>query len=417
MRLFQRAMLPGPSGTIVSPATVIPVYEYLVIRAVDVDAPWARNSIDGELSLWGSGTFAGENGSRIFSGDISVAKLTYRTERMNVVVGRQYVTEGAARFAHLDGILGTYRTRSGFAFSSYGGFSVLPRWNDRANYALLGSAADGMVSRPEDFPRARRSGNWMAGARMGYSHRHLGELGLSVHEQREDAALGRRDMAVDFHFPSSSWFDGSARALLDLDSMDLADGFVGVSLHPTHDFDLAIDYRRLTPTLLMSRQSVLSVFAVDRFDELGGEGQYQVSPSFRVFSGVFVERFGHGGLGTRTRGGIRWSPDVEHRVMVNGSYSRVTETNNGYHSTRLSLGYRVSPPLTLTAEQYQYLYDKAIAQVTTSSVHVVTATYKPILPISILLAGSVFESPYAARDFQAMLRFAYTHGAMMGGEP
>jgi hypothetical protein len=409
--------LPGPAGAIATPTTTLPIYEYLVLRAVDIDVPWAANSVDGELSLWGASTLVGSDGQRVFTGDISVANVSYRTEKAYLKFGRQYVTEGAARFSHLDGISANYRAKLGLTFSGYAGFTVLPQWNNRPNYALLGSAADSMVSRPEDFPRASRGGNWMTGARVGYFNRKLGDIGLSVHEQRENSALGRRDAALDLHLPGSDFVDGSARALLDLDSGGLADAFLGVAFHPIRPLDIAIDYRRMTPTLLMSRQSVLSVFAVDRFDELGGEARYQVARSLQAFAGTFIEWFENNGIGTRTRGGLRWSPDAEHRLLVNVSYTRVLEPENGYHGTRLSLGYRVAPPLTVTAEQYYYLYDKAVARVSTSSVHAVTASYNPSRPIAILLGGSLFNSPYAARDAQAMLRFSYTYGAPMGGEP
>ena len=417
MMLFQRAFLPGPAGAIATPVTSVPTYEYLMLRVVDIDAPWSKNSIDGELSLWGSAILTGADGQRVMAGDVSVANVSYRAETTYLKLGRQYVTEGAARFSHLDGTYVSYRAKNGFALSGYGGFTVLPQWNNRPNYALLGSASDAMVSRPEDFPRATRGGNWMAGGRVGYSYPKVGELGLSLHEQRENSALGRRDAAVDLHLPGSDFIDGSARALVDLDSGGLADAFLGAALHPMRPLDIAIDYRRMTPTLLMSRQSVLSVFAVDRFDELGGEARYQLFRSVQVFAGGFVEWFENSGHGTRIRSGFRISPDAEHRILVNGSYTRVTEPENGYHGTRLSVGYRLAQPVMVTAEQYLYLYDHAIRNVTTSTVHAVTASYRPSRPFEILLGGTLFNSPYAAMDAQAMLRLSYTYGAALGGEP
>src|SRR5512142_2041920 len=97
--LFQRALLPGPAGSIITPETVLPVYDYLMIRVLDADVPWAKNSLDMELSLWGSGTFVGtRERNRTFDGDVSVANVTQRFGLNYVKLGRQYVTEGAARF-------------------------------------------------------------------------------------------------------------------------------------------------------------------------------------------------------------------------------------------------------------------------------------------------------------------------------
>lgn len=420
--LFQRALLPGPSGAVASPATGLPIYEYLMLRVIDADTPWARNSVDTELSLWGAASVVGKDiegrgGERRIDGDVSVAAVTHRLGPGYVKLGRQYVTGGAARFAHLDGISAAYRSQLGFMASGYAGFTALPRWYNVPNYRLLGSAADAMVQRPEDFPHASRGGNWMAGGRLGYSRPKYGEIGVSLHEQHENAALGRRDLAVDLHLPGSETLDGDARVMFDLDSGKLADGFVGLGWHPFRRLDVALDYRRMTPTLLMSRQSVLSVFAVDRFDELGGEARYRVGHALQVFAGTFVEWFEGGDHGVRVRSGVRLTPDDKHRLLVNAVYTRVTEPVNGYHSTRLSLGYRLAAPVVLTAEQYCYLYDQAIRGMSTSTVHALTASYRPKRAWEILLGGSLFSSPYAALDAQTMLRLVYTAGAALGGEP
>jgi len=420
--LFQRALLPGPGGALASPATGLPVYEYLMLRVIDADTPWAKNSVDTELSLWGAASFVGNDvdgrgGERRIDGDVSVASVTQRLGPAYVKLGRQYVTGGAARFAHLDGVSAAYRSNWGLVVSGYAGYTALPRWYNVPNYRLLGSTADSMVQRPEDFPHANRSGNWMAGTRVGYSNLKYGEIGASIHEQHENSALGRRDVAVDLHLPGTETLDGDARVLFDMDSGKLADGFVGVGWHPVRRLDVAVDYRRMTPTLLMSRQSVLSVFAVDRFDELGGEARYRIGQSVVAFAGAFVEWFEGGDQGVRLRSGLRMTPDDKHRLLVNAGYTRVVEPVNGYHSSRLSIGYRVAEPMTVTAEQYCYLYDHAIRGMNTSTVHALNASYRPKRAWEIMLGGSLFNSPYAAMDAQTMVRLTYTAGAALGGEP
>jgi len=420
--LFQRALLPGPGGAVASPSTSLPVYEYLMLRVIDADTPWAKNSVDTELSLWGAGSLIGNDvdgrgGERQIDGDVTVASVTHRLGPGYLKFGRQYVTGGAARFAHLDGISAGYRSTWGLVASGYAGYTALPRWYNVPTYRLLGSTTDSMAQRPEDYVPASRSGNWMAGGRLGYSNLKYGEIGVSLHEQHENAALGRRDLAVDLHLPGSESLDGDARVLYDLDSGKLADGFIGAGWHPVRRLDIALDYRRMTPTLLMSRQSVLSVFAVDRFDELGGEARYRFDQSLVVFAGAFVEWFEGGDQGVRIRTGVRATPDDKHRLLVNVVYTRVQESVNGYHSTRLSVGYRVVEPVTLTAEQYLYLYDHAIRGMNTSTVHALNASYRAKRAWEIMLGGSLFNSPYAALDAQTMLRLTYTFGAALGGEP
>jgi len=416
--MFQRALLPGPAGSMVARQTSLPVYDYLMFRVMDADMPWAKNSADMELSLWGAGNVVGGDGQqRTLDGDVTVASLTQRFGLSYVKLGRQYVTAGAARFAHLDGVSAGIRSKSGVDLSSYVGFTVLPRWDARPNFQHLGTASDSLVTSADQLPRSDRSGNWMLGARVGYSANRFGEVGLSVHEQREDHELGRRDAALDVHFFPVQAIDASGRALVDLDSKSLADTFLGVSFHPSHDWDIATEYRRVIPTLLMSRQSVLSVFAVDRFDEVGGELRYHATPRVLLFGGSFVEWLAGEGVGSRTRAGAKIYPDNAHRLMIQLSYTRVVEPENGYHATRISAVYRLLAPVTLTAEQYTYLYDVAIRGVSTSSVQMATSSWRFHRKWELMLGGSLFHSPYAAVDAQGMLRLAYTYGSSLGGEP
>jgi hypothetical protein len=168
--LSQRSQLPGPAGSIPTAESSLPIYEYFLLRVVDADTAWAKNSTDGEISLWAKGTVVRADSERVLDGDVSVASVTHRVGRASFRLGRQYVTEGAARFAHLDGVYASVDSELGLTVSGYTGFTVLPRWFDRPSYRLLGSAADVMVNRPEDLPHSARGDNWMMGARAGYSH-------------------------------------------------------------------------------------------------------------------------------------------------------------------------------------------------------------------------------------------------------
>lgn len=416
--MFQRDLLPGPAGSMVSPQTTLPVYDYMMFRVMDADTPWAKNSVDMELSLWGAGYIVGNDGQqRTLDGDVTVASLTQRFGLSHVKLGRQYVTAGAARFSHLDGASAGYRSKLGFDLSGYAGFTVLPRWDQRPNYQHLGTVSDSLVTSPDQLPHSDRAGNWMMGARAGYSANRLGEIGVSVHQQQEDHELGRRDAALDLHYFPVESIDASGRALVDLDSKSLADTFLGVSFHPSRKWDIATEYRRVIPTLLMSRQSVLSVFAVDRFDELGGELRYHLTPRILVFGGSFVEWLAGDGAGSRTRVGTKIYPDDSHRLMIQFAYSRVVEPENGYHATRISAVYRLLAPVTVSAEQYTYFYDVAIRGMHTSSVQLATTAWRFHRQWEAMLGGSLFHSPYAAMDAQAMLRLSYTFGSALGGEP
>jgi hypothetical protein len=136
-----------------------------------------------------------------------------------------------------------------------------------------------------------------------------------------------------------------------------------------------------------------------------------------AFLGTYVESFERGDWGARIRSGVRVIPDDRHRMLLNVTYTRVLEPLNGYHGTRLSLGYRLSTPLQVTAEQYCYLYDHAIVGMNISTVHALYGSYRLARAWEVMVGGSLFNSPYAALDAQTMTRLTYTFGADLGGEP
>jgi hypothetical protein len=321
--------------------------------------------------------------------------------------GRQFVTEGAARYSHLDGLYGTVRSAFGLGASAYTGFTVLPRWSDRPGYDQLGSAFDTLVSTPDALPDPKRGGNWMAGGRVYYSHADLGEVGLSYHEQREDGGLGRRDAALDAELGAMRDVDLSVRGLLDLDSMRLADAFAGLAVYPTRQIDLSTEYRRVVPTLLVSRQSVFSVFMTDRFDEYGAELRYRPSRRITLGGASYVELFGQTDPGFRASLRSSVVADENRTLTLAAEYTRVLAGQNGYHALRLSARYRPVLPLAVVGEQYQYLYDRAIHHATTSSVEALSAEYSATRKLRLMLGGSVYHTPYAARDIQALVRLAY----------
>jgi hypothetical protein len=405
--VFQRALLPGPGGALIKTSTYAAAHEYLQLSIRDLDAPWTKDSIDAELSLWSGVQFAGTEPARPLEGDISVADVSARMGPGMLRLGRQFVTEGAARYSHLDGLYGTVRSAAGLGGSAYAGFTVLPRWSDRPGYFQLGSAFDTLVSTPDALPDPKRSGNWMAGGRVYYSHGELGEVGLSYHEQREDGGLGRRDAALDAEIGAMRDVDLSVRGLLDLDSARLADAFAGLAVYPTSRVDVSVEYRRVVPTLLISRQSVFSVFMTDRFDECGGELRYRPSRRITLGGSGYLELFGGTDPGFRASVRSSVAADERRALTLGTEYTRVLAGENGYNAVRLSVRYRPILPLVFVGEQYLYLYDQAIHDAVASSVEALSTEYGVARTLRLMLGGSVYHTPYAARDLQALARLTY----------
>lgn len=412
---FQRALLPGPNGSVVTTDTEVPVHEYLFLRATNIDAPWAKDSIDLELSEWQSITGGKLAYDPRVDGDVSVASVRARMRSFYVKLGRQVFAGGAARFSRFDGVSAGALAPYGLGIDAYAGLTVLPRWSGRPGYFMLGSAADSLVRSPDALPEAKRSGYWLAGGRVYYDRPGLLQGGLSFHEQREQSELGRRDAAIDFAVTPSSIVSGVANALYDLDQSSIADAHVLLDLTPIKDVSLSGEYNHTDPALFLSHQSVLSVFGTDKFDEFGGDASITALNRVTLGAGSYMELFAGSRRGTRTTWHLKGSPDTTRRLIAGLVYTRVTDTNNGYNSVRASLRYQFLKDAAATYEQYFYLYDQPILSVDESTIEAATVEWRVLPPLRVMLGGSVMSSPLAKLDAQGLLRLVYEPAGIVGG--
>jgi hypothetical protein len=413
LRLFQRSLLPGAGGAQVNTDTVAPVYEYVSLRALDVDAPWAKDSIDVEVAGWGSAAVidverrSDADADRIVDGDITVAYVRHRIGPAYVRLGRQIVLAGVSRFSQLDGLSAGAHADFGLGLDAYGGFTVLPRWAERPGYYHLGSASDSLLRRPDAFPEPSRGDNWMLGSRLYYNHASLGGAGVSIHEQTENGAAGRQDVGVDVTLTPFSSLSLTGDAFIDRDSSELVEGRVELDVAPTPELDIAAEYRRVEPALLLSRQSVLSVFSTEGFDEAGGEIGYRATSRLRLGAGGWAQFFGGDDTGVRALLSTKVIPDDRRRLTLLVAFGRVSERDNGYWSGRAAIRWQFLDPAWLTAEHYTYLYDTPIREIESSNVESVNAEWAATPELRLMLGTSVVRSPYATLDAQTLVRVSY----------
>lgn len=418
---FERSLLPGAGGSQVSTETVAPVFEYLNLRVRDLDAPWSEDSTDIELAAWGSALIVAPDdrrdadSDRRLEGDFTIANVRHRVGPAELRLGRQIVTAGSARFGHIDGLSARARAEFGLGIDAYAGLTVLPRWAERPGYYHLGSARDSLLRQPDALPEPTRSEYWMLGSRLYYAHDSLGSVGVSIHEQTEGAELGRRDIGADATVTPFEALSLSGDGFLDLDSSRLVEARAIAEVRPIPKLDVMAEYRRAEPALLLSRQSVLSVFSTDGFDEVGGEVGYRPTSRLTLGAGTWAQVFGGDDTGTRLSAKARVVPDRGRRIMLQLVAGRVSETENGYWSGRASLRYRFIDPAALTLEHYAYKYDTAIRGFGTSTVEAASIDWAVTRELGVLLGTSVSRTPYAALDAQTLLRVVYGI-EVVGGE-
>jgi hypothetical protein len=403
LQLFRRALLPGPNGALIRPSTAAPIHQYLLASARDISTA-APGALDLDFGAWARLWPTDSRLERPFDGDVQTASVRYRVGPFWARLGRQQVTGGAARYARFDGVLVGAAHPLGIFAEGYSGFSVLPRWDERPGYHHLGSLEDELVRRDDEL--ADRRGHWLAGTRLGYASSALGGS-LSLHEQRERGGVAFRNLGVD---ASARPFDGGSvggSALLELDGRRLAMARAWLDATPHPSLDAGAEFLRAEPALLLSRQSVFSVFTADGYDELGATLTFRAKRWVRFESAGYLQLYHGERPGARGEVTARLVADRSRRTLVRATYTRVLVPENGYHSLRTALSRDFSRTLAATLEAYGYFYDRPVAGHTTSSVYAGTLAYRVLESLEVLWGGSLARSPYAALDAQTLLRVSY----------
>ena len=412
--LFRRALLPGQNGTLVRTSTAAPVYDYASLQAANVDTPWRKDSLDMELAVWGRGWLGSRQGEQPLDGDVQVANVGYRQGALGLRLGRQQVVGGAARFARFDGLKLDADLGAGLDVDGYGGWTVLPRWDQRPRYEHLGAAADSLLIDPAQLEAVPRRRYWLGGGRLGWAsgnHR----AGISFHEQRDAGRLARRSAGLDARTDLGELATLGTSAVLDLDRGRFADARLWLDTRPMKSADLSFEYLHTEPALFLSSQSVLSVFGSAAYDEAGSYGSWRVGRSLTVDGSGFVEVYDGERPGARGELGTRWFADAAHRLFLRLTCVRLLAPDNGYDSVRAALSQKITQRLRATLESYFYFYDKAIQGYRASSVYASTLSFDPSEQWRVLWGASLAHSPYANVDAQTELRVAYSFDVNGGG--
>lgn len=410
-RLYQRSLLPGPYGAIVTEEMAAPIVEYASITAHDLDAPWQKRSLDVELDLWGSATFGEAGASRRVDGDVTNANVRYRTGPAWVRLGRQHFAGGAARFSRFDGLALGGTLPIGLGLEGYAGLTVLPRWAARPGYHQLGSAVDSLWRDPSALPEPKRAEHWLAGGRLYYDSPKL-DAGVSVHEERESGELAHRNLGLDLRADAAKKLTLGGNGVMDLDASRIADARAFGQWQPAAPLELEAEVLHAEPALFLSRQSVLSVFSTDAYEEAGGSFRLRLWKELSLLGSGSVQYYDEDDLGQRGELGARVTPGLTRRTTILVTVTRVIAPENGYRALRSAWQQRVAPELTTTVDAYQYLYDDPIRGYDASSVYAGTVEWTFARELSLLWGASFARTPYAASDVQSQVRLRFYSGGL-----
>jgi hypothetical protein len=400
VQLYRRALVPGQNGQVVPTETAVPITEYLAANARDLDAPWQKDAIGMEFAAWGRVWPTSTSLERPFDGDVQTANVRLDAGPAWTRIGRQQIAGGAARFARFDGI--TVGARQGGLFAEgYGGFTVLPRWDARMGYHQLGSQEDTLLTYQP--PPSERHSHWLAGGRVGYQMARVSGS-VSFHDEQVEGAVDHRNLGLDLGAQPIDEASVGGSALLDLDSGRFGQARLWVDASPHPLLDVGAEFLHAEPALLLSRQSIFSVFTTDSYEEFGGTLSAKVLRWLRLDAQGYVEAYEQTGPGARGELATRVAFGRVNPTVFRVAYARVIAPQNGYQGVRASFSRKLTPRVSTTLEAYGYFYDQQIAGYSRSSVFAGTAAYRVLEPVELLLSASLASSPYAALDAQTMLR-------------
>ncbi len=393
----------------VSHDTYLPIHEYFSLRAQDVDAPWLEDSLDFELAAWGTLWFPQVDGQERVQWDVSSAHATQRWGAASVRLGRQVISGGAARYARFDGVRAGFRSDLGVELAAYAGLTVLPRWDMRPGYYQLGSARDTLLRDPAAIAEPDRAGHWLYGVRADYRWKQQLGIGLSYHEQQANSELERRQLGLDTFWQASEQVDVVASAVLDTDSTRLSELRLFTDYRPLEQVLISGEYLHAEPALYLSRQSVLSVFSMDAYDELGADVDFTPWGWLRGSVYGYAQLPDDVGWGARTGGQLRIRPSggALRRFEWQSGYARVLLPEGGYHSLQTGLSAELAPRLAGYAQWYGYFYDRELNGYRASNVYALNLDFQALERGSVLWGLSAARSPYAELDLQTLLRFNY----------
>jgi hypothetical protein len=243
----------------------------------------------------------------------------------------------------------------------------------------------------------------LAGARAGYAVSRLGGS-ISLHEQRQAGELDRRNVGIDVGGRPFDTLSFGTGALLELDSGRLADARVWLDLAPASWIDAGVEFLRAEPALLLSRQSVLSVFTTSAYEELGATLTVRPESWLRLETNGYLGIYDDARPGGRGEAVVRLAVDRANLTIARLSYTRVETPANGYHSVRSSLSRQLSDRFACTVEAYGYFYDAPVSGYSASSFYSGTLSFRPAERVDLLWGASLARSPYSALDAQTLLR-------------
>ncbi len=383
--------------------TVAPLYEILSVSARNVQNPvaddlqlvfsgWGALSI-GNNKVWFDGTAPDD---RVFADlDLAYVQGELANRMLQLRVGRQLVVGGVTGALQLDGAHALARLPYGFGLTAFVGSPVAQRFDARGTEATFNP----------------QRGTFVTGGRGYWTLVPWGEVGASIVELRDRGDPSRRQVGGDLRLTPYRTVTIFANTSYDLYESRWAETRILGQVQPIPKLLVSADYRHTDPDLLLSRNSILAIFTVERHNEVGGEAQYGPwkKITFAADYHYLKEEDAHG---HRANARATWRPcagtavgaEIGHLSFYaseSGAY-----LNNGYFMAR-AFGSKQLGPIGATLDLQEYALQQTVNGQSNSFVATATAAYALGLGFTALVSGSGGSTPYFDHRFDLLVKIAY----------
>jgi hypothetical protein len=388
--------------------TVAPVYEILSVTARDIRTGFT-DDFRLVLSTWGSWDLSERRWDagtpRKLNGDVTSGYVQAKLAHQHVTVrlGRTMIATGVARMIQLDGgqlVVTVPLKVLDLSLSGYAGVPTSQRfqgrgglvsWNPVAGTLAYGGRAAIVV------PIAGLPGRGL-------------ELGGSANIVKDHSDPVRQEVGADIRLQPFRRTDLALAGFGTYSLYDkrLAEVSAALSVSPTARLHVTADYRFVEPSLLLARNSILSVFTASTWSEYGVGGRYDLGRG--LHAGVDLHLRSEPG---RDYGTKRTGSDVAGRVdwergdaSAGAELSNLDAFENGYVGARL-YARRERGRVVLTGDVLGQFFRKDVNGERQALTGTVTVGYKLPHDFTALVAGTAGMTPYLEQRYNLMVKLAY----------
>jgi len=351
----------------------------LSVRKVEVAGV---DDLNVQFSAWGQ---LSSIQNSIYTGTTADIDLLYIqgalfSRHLQLTLGRQLISGGAARVLQLDGVNATVMFGKGFGITGYAGAPVVTQFHYSA-------------------------GEFAFGGRAFWRPSYGSEIGVSFLEIITSSILSRQDVGMDGRWVILPNLSVTASGILNVQEASFADadGTVTWQILPT--VEVFARGQHTSPNLFLPMTSIFSVFANTNRDAVGGGLSWQATPRFGLY-GDYQRLWVDGGeKGDEAQ--VRATYRVTRRSTIGADARFLFVPVNGVTDLRGWVSWALSQQVRLSADVEGTVLSNPVNGKTGSVVGTASATWAIGSGWSAMLSGSAGVTPFFEQVFTGTARIGY----------